>query len=89
MGFKYSTPESKEGEFFIIKYVEPGKAMDEAGLMIHDQLTLFSVNELYRLLIGNQCQEVSIIVRRKDEEHTIIIKVPEMELFLQRLSFLI
>jgi hypothetical protein len=63
--------------------------MDASGLKVNDLINMNSVNKLYRLLIDNQGGQVSINIIRNDKEETIIIKVPELDLYLERLSFLL
>lgn len=87
MGFSYSTPELPEGEFLIIKRIEPGNIMDVSGLKVNDRVNMDSVSELYRLLKDNQGNEVSIQIIRNNKEETINVNVPDLELYLERLSF--
>jgi hypothetical protein len=89
LGFNYATPETPEGEPFLITRVVPGKTMDEAGLKKDDIVQMWNTCHLYRLLINNQGKEVSFLVLRDKKEITIRVRVPEMELSLRRVSFLI
>jgi hypothetical protein len=49
---------------------------------------LWSVSDLYRLLIDNQGEEVTFFVLRDYTEVQIELMVPEMKLPLKRISFL-
>jgi len=73
MGFSYATPETPEGELFIIQKVAHGKIMHEAGLQKYDRVLMPGPNNLYRRLIRNQGSEVLIPVSRDGEQ--LIIKV--------------
>jgi hypothetical protein len=88
LGFNYATPDTPEGEPFEIIRVDPGKTMEKAGLMRYDQVQMFSVSDLYRLLINNQGIEVSFSVLRDKKKIIIRVKVPYMELPLRNVSFL-
>jgi energy-coupling factor transporter transmembrane protein EcfT len=89
LGFTYATPETPEGELFEIQKVVPGKIMDQAGLKRFDQIQMTSVNDLYRLLIENQGNVVSIPVIRDKQEVIVKVNVPNMKLPLADVSFLI
>ena len=89
LGFNYATPDTPEGEFFEIIRVDPGKTMEKSGLMHSDQVQMFSVSDLYRLLINNQGKEVSFSVLRDKKKIIIRVKVPYMELPLRNVSFLL
>ncbi len=88
LGFNYATPETPEGEPFLITRVVPGKTMDEAGLKKDDIVQMWNTCHLYRLLINNQGKEVSFLVLRDKKEITIRVRVPEMELPLRRVVVL-
>jgi hypothetical protein len=88
LGFNYATPDTPEGELFEIIRVDPGKTMEKSGLMRSDQVQMFSVSDLYRLLINNQGKEVSFTVLRDKKKIIIRVKVPYMELPLRNVSFL-
>ena len=88
LGFNYATPDTPEGELFEIISADPGKTMEKAGLMRYDQVQMFSVSDLYRLLINNQGKEVSFSVLRDKKKIIIRVKVPDMELPLRNVSFL-
>jgi hypothetical protein len=88
LGFYDATPETPEGEFFIITKVIPGGVMAKAGLKPDDQVLMQAVGDLYRLLINNQGEEVSFLILRDNKEVTISAKVPLMELPLRRVTFL-
>jgi len=88
LGFNYATPETPEGEPFLITRVVAGKTMDRAGLMVDDQVQMWSVSHLYRLLTDNQGKEVEFSVVRDKKKIVIRVKVPEMVLPLRRVSFL-
>jgi hypothetical protein len=80
MGFSYATPETPEGELFIIQKVAPGKIMHEAGLQKNDRVLMPGPNHLYRRLIRNQGSEVLIPVSRDGEQLIIKVMVPELEI---------
>ena len=88
LGFNYATPDTPEGEPFLITRVVPGKTMDKGGLKRNDEVQMWSTNHLYKLLINNQGNEVTFSVLRDDKEITIRVIVPEMDLPLRRVSFL-
>lgn len=84
LGFRYATPDTPEGEFFIITRVVPEGVMDRAGLKVEDRVLMNSVPRLYRLLIRNQGGEAEFNILRDKKEITIRVRVPEMELLLRR-----
>ncbi len=84
LGFRYATPDTPEGEFFIITKVVPGGVMDRAGLKAEDRVLMNSVPKLYRLLIRNQGGEAEFNILRDKKEITIRVRVPEMELLFRR-----
>ena len=84
LGFRYATPDTPEGEFFIITKVVPGGVMDRAGLKAEDRILMNSVPKLYRLLISNQGGEAEFKILRDKKEITMRVNVPEMELPLKR-----
>lgn len=88
LGFYDATPETPEGEFFIITKVIPGGVMAKAGLKPDDRILMQAVGHLYRLLINNQGKVVTFLILRDNNEVTIRVKVPEMELPLRRVTFL-
>jgi hypothetical protein len=63
--------------------------MDQAGLKRFDQIQTTSVNDLFRLLIENQGNVVSIPVIRDKQEVIVKVNVPNMKLPLADVSFLI
>jgi hypothetical protein len=87
LGFNYATPETPEGELFLITRVITGKTMDRAGLMVHDRVRMWSVSKLYRLLTDNQGKEVEFSVLRDKNKIIIRVKVPVMDLPFRRVSF--
>lgn len=89
LGFAYGTPDTPEGELFEISRVVDGKTMYMAGLKVGDQVQFDSVNDLYRLLVRNQGRSVGIPVRRNKRDITILIQVPELQVPLAGVSFLI
>lgn len=89
LGFNYATPQTPEGELFLITRIVPGKTMDRAGLMRYDQVQMWSVPKFYKLLADNQGKEVEFTVIRGSKKMIIRVKVPMMDLFLRRFSFLI
>jgi hypothetical protein len=84
LGFSYATPETPEGEFFIITKVVPGGVMDRAGLNVEDRVLMNSAPKLYRILIRNQGGEAEFKILRDKNEISIRVRVPEMELLLRR-----
>ncbi len=89
LGFNYATPDTPEGELFIITKVIPGQAMDKAGLKPEDRILFRSVEYFYKLLVNNQGKEVVFPVLRNNRVVTIKTKISEMDLPLQRVSFLV
>ncbi len=85
MGFTYATPDTPEGELFIIQKVVPGKIMHEAGLQEYDRVLLRGPDDLYGRLIHNQGSEVLIPVSRDGEELIIKVIVPELHVPFVRL----
>ena len=84
LGFGYATPETPEGEFFIITKVVPDGIMDKAGLKPDDRVLMNSTLKLYKLLIKNQGGEADFQILRDNTEVTIRLKIPAMELPLRR-----
>ncbi len=80
LGFNYATPETPEGELFLITRVVPGKVMHKAGLKKGDRVQMWSTSHLYRLLIENQGNEAEFSVLRDNKKIIVRVKVPEMEL---------
>ena len=89
LGFNYATPETPEGEIFQITKVAPRKTMDNAGLKPGDRIQMAAVSDLYRLLINNQGKEVAIAILRDKKEINIKVRVPELDVPLARVSFLL
>jgi hypothetical protein len=88
MGFSYATPDTPEGELFVIKKITPGKAMDIAGLKPSDEVQIRAVNDLYRLIINNQGKEIVIPVKRNGELLNIRLVVPNLNVPLAKVSFI-
>ena len=88
LGFSYATPDTPEGELFEIQKVVPGKTMDKAGLKLFDRVQMNDVNDLYRLLIDNQGNEVVIPIKRNKKKIEIKVRVPELDVPLAGVSFL-
>ena len=88
LGFKEATPETPEGEPFIISRVVSGGVMAKAGLKPEDQVLMNSTSKLYKLLIKNQGKEVEFMVLRDNKEIMIRVMVPEMDLPLRSVTFL-
>lgn len=88
LGFGYATPDTPEGEFFVITKVVPGGIMDKAGLKPDDRVLMQTTSDLYRLLIDSQGKEASFSVLRDKKEMDITVKIPEMALPLRRMVFL-
>ena len=74
---------------FEISKVVPGKIMDKAGLKLYDQVQFRNVNDLYRLLIENQGNEVVIPIIRDKRKMMIRVSVPELDVPLADVSFLL
>jgi hypothetical protein len=89
LGFSYATPETPDGEILEIQRVRKGKTMDKAGLKIWDRVLMNNVNDLYRLLIANQGKEIIIPVLRENEKLEIKVIVPELNVPLAKVSFMI
>ena len=87
LGFGYATPDTPEGEFFIITKVVPGGIMDKSGLKPDDRVLMQATSDLYKLLIDSQGKEANFLILRDKKEVTIKLKVPEMELPLRRVVF--
>jgi len=85
MGFSYATPDTPEGELFVIRKVVSGKTMHEAGLQKHDRVLMTGPGDLYGRIIHNQGSEVLIPVSRHGEPLIIKIMVPELEVPYARL----
>ena len=88
LGFRYATPDTPEGELFIITKVEIGSIMDNFGLKVDDQIRMVSTADLYKLIIDNQGKEILIPIERDQSEMNIRVPVPEMELSLLKLTFI-
>ncbi len=88
LGFCHATPDTPEGEIFKIYKIVPGKTMDKAGLKPGDQIQMSAVKHLYRLLINNQGKEVVIAIRRDKKKIEIRVRVPELDVPLEGVSFL-
>jgi len=86
LGFNYATPETREGELFIITRVDKGKTMDRSGLKRNDEVQMWNTGDLYRLLMNNQGKTVSFQVVRDKAKINIYVKVPWMKLPLRRVS---
>ena len=63
--------------------------MDKAGLKKDDIVQMWNTCHLYSLLVNNQGKEVSFSVIRYEKEIIIRVMVPEMDLPLRKLSFLL
>ena len=63
--------------------------MDKAGLKQNDVVQMWNTCHLYKLLINNQGKEVEFSVVRDSKKIIIRVKVPEMELPLRRVLFLL
>ncbi len=87
LGFNYATPETSEGEFFVVTRITSFGVMDKAGLRPDDQMLMEGPLVLYKLLIDNQGKEVAFNVLRDSKEITISVNVPEMHLPLGKFSF--
>ncbi len=88
LGFGYATPDTPEGELFLISKVVVGKTMHQAGLMEGDQVQMTDTSQLYELLVHNQGREVVIPVLRNNEEIFVRVRVPALDVPLVEVSFL-
>ena len=88
LGFCYTTPETPEGEPFLIYEVVPGKTMDKAGFKAGDQIQMHATSDLYRLLINNQGKEIFIQILRNQKKIDIKVSVPHLDVPLREVSFL-
>jgi len=86
LGFRTATPDGPEGEPFIVYRVVEGMTMDISGLMEEDTIRMGAVTQLYKLLIKNQGNEAYIPVIRDNEEITVIVKVPVLDVPLAKYS---
>ena len=89
LGFRYATPDTPEGELFVITKVTREKTMDKAGVIPGDEVQMNSVSDLYKLLINNQGKEVLIPILRDKKKIMINVWVPEMDVPLKDISFII
>jgi len=62
--------------------------MHKAGLKPFDQIQMWKVNDLYILLINNQGKVIEIPIKRDRKKMNIRVKVPELDLPLEKYSFL-
>jgi hypothetical protein len=88
LGFRYATPDTPDGELFVITKVIQGKTMEQSGLRVSDRVQLKAVSDLYLLLVHNQGNEVVIPILRDQKEMKIRVRVPEMDVPLKDVSFL-
>ena len=88
-GFRYATPDTPDGELIVITRVAEGKAMDKAGVKPGDEVQMNAVSDLYKLLVNNQGDEVHIPILRDKKIMMISVWVPEMDIPLKDISFLI
>jgi hypothetical protein len=86
LGFTYITPETPEGEFFIINRVVPGGIMDKSGLEPGDRVLLDGPISLYRSLMDSEDSEMEFPVLRDNVQLTVTVSVPEMKLPLRKLA---
>lgn len=89
LGFRYATPITPEGELFVITKVTREKTMDKAGVIPGDEVQMNSVSNLYKLLVNNQGEEVQIPILRDKKKMMINVWVPEMDVPLKDISFII
>jgi len=61
--------------------------MAKSGLKHEDRVLLDGPGDLYGLLMDSQGSETEFNVLRDNEDITIMVEVPEMELPLRRLAF--
>lgn len=88
LGFRYASPETPEGEPFLITRVTEGKAMQRAGLQEGDTIRFGRTSDLYRLLIYHQGESVTIPITRNGKDLEIHLMVPTLRLTVVRGSFL-
>ena len=89
LGFRYATPDTPEGELFVITKITRGKTMDKAGVLPGDEVQMNSVSDLYKLLVNNLGEEVQIPILRDKKKMMINVWVPEMDVPLKDISFII
>ncbi len=88
LGFSHATPDTPEGELFLISKVVAGQTMHKAGLKPGDQVQMSGTSQLYELLVHNQGREVVIPVLRNNEEIFVRVRVPALDVPLVEVSFL-
>ena len=88
LGFGYATPDTPQGELFLISKVVAGRTMHKAGLMEGDQVQMTNTSQLYELLINNQGAKVVIPILRNNEEIIVRVKIPALDVPLAEVSFL-
>ena len=88
MGFNTATPDTQEGELFVVSKIISGETMDEAGLRTGDRIQMSAVNDLYKLLVNNQGSDVSFMIVRNKIKMEINVTVPELDVPLAAVSFL-
>ena len=88
LGFNYATPDTPEGELFIITQITPGKIMEKSGLTPGDQIRMSDVDDLYRLIINNQGKETVIPILRDKKKMWIKVKIPKLNVPIAEVSFL-
>ncbi len=79
-GFRYATPETKKGEYFVVKETDPAKFLHNAGLRPGDTLAFSRVDALYQLLIEQQGKRAFLPVKRGNRTDTLIADVPAMRI---------
>jgi hypothetical protein len=89
LGFRYATPDTPEGELFVITKVTRDKTMDKAGIIPGDEVQMNGVSDLYKLLINNQGKEVLIPILRDKKKMMINVRVPVMYIPLKEISYII
>lgn len=76
MGFNYGTPDTPEGELFVITRIDNGLPMNEAGLNEDDIIRTSAVSDLYTMIYKNQGKEIIVPIKRNGSDLNIPVKVP-------------
>jgi hypothetical protein len=86
LGFNFATPDTKDGEAFIITRVDSNMTMYRAGLKVNDTVRLAAVDYLYKMLMNNQGSEAVIPIRRGGKDIEVTVLVPEMIIRYREIS---
>jgi len=80
LGFFYATPDTPEGETFIIGYLAAGMPMEQAGFREGDIIDLWPTSLLYAMLIQNQGGRATIPIKRGETEMDVTVEVPVLQI---------